>query len=154
MQVYRISQTRYARVLTASGNYGRWNSEGQMMIYCAGSVALACLENLAHRSGTALTAGDFSLAIISTPADLEIAEITLKELVDIENDWHTVPNYILTQKIGDSWLAKHNTALLKVPSAIIDFEYNYLINPNHADFAQIKPVVIQKFTFDPRLKTG
>lgn len=154
MQVYRISQTRYASVLTASGSYGRWNSEGQMMIYCAGSVALACLENLAHRSGASLAAGDFSLAIISIPDDLKIAEITLKELVNLKNDWHTVPNYTLTQRMGDNWLVEHNTALLKIPSAIIDFEYNYLLNPNHADFAKIKPVVIQKFTFDPRLKTG
>jgi RES domain-containing protein len=44
------------------------------------------------------------------------------------------------------------TAVLKVPSAIIDLEYNYLLNPAHPDFEKIKIRSVNKFTFDPRLK--
>ena len=51
MEIYRICLAKYASELVASGNPGRWNLRGQLVIYAAGSRALACLENVVHRSG-------------------------------------------------------------------------------------------------------
>lgn len=152
MLVYRISQTKYANQLVSPGISGRWNSEGQKMIYTAGSVALACLENLAHRSGTSLISGNFSIAIISIADEIKIENISNTDLVTINSNWTWVDNYPITQKIGNNWLNSGKSAILKVPSAIIDLEYNYLLNPNHNDFAKIKVVEINRFAFDPRLK--
>lgn len=122
------------------------------MIYTAGSVALACLENLAHRSGTSLISGNFSIAIISIADEIKIENISNTDLVTINSNWTWVDNYPITQKIGNNWLNSGKSAVLKVPSAIIDLEYNYLLNPNHNDFAKIKVVEINRFAFDPRLK--
>ncbi len=129
MLVYRISQTKYANSLTASGIDGRWNFLHQKMINTAGSVALACLENLAHRSGTSLAAGNFSLAIIDI-SDLKIEEIRSEDLASAHANWNSVDQYPFTQKLGTDWLNGNTAAVLKVPSAIIDLEYNYLLNPN------------------------
>jgi hypothetical protein len=43
------------------------------------------------------------------------------------------------------------SAVLKVPSVIIPGEFNYLLDPEHADFRLIKPTPPEPFSFDPRL---
>jgi len=152
MHIYRIGQTKYANDLKGSGVDGRWNSKGQYVIYTGGSLALSCLEKLAHTSGTSLYAGDFSVTMIRVPDQLKIKEITLNQLLKINSDWTKVINYPYTQSMGDAWLRNRETAILKVPSAIIDLEYNYLLNPAHPDFSKIKISVVKPFSFDTRLK--
>jgi len=154
MFVYRISQTRYAHSLHVPGFAVRWNSEGYKMLYTAGSLALSCLEVLAHKSGTSLQAGDFSVAIIDISNEVLIKEITLEKLQALDEHWYSVDNYPLTQQLGDQWLNSMESAILKVPSAIIDMEYNYLVNAAHPDFSKISIANISKFTFDPRLKAN
>lgn len=152
MQVYRISKSEYAKVLTASGSYGRWNSEGRRMIYTASSASLACLENLAHRSGTSLSAGNFSLSVIEIPETLPIIEVKLAELFTLSPQWRKVAQYPAIQIIGNKWLDKQSSVLLKVPSAIVEADHNFLLNPDHPDFNRIKITDIQNFIFDARLK--
>jgi RES domain-containing protein len=152
LNVYRISQTKYAHDRKGSGIDGRWNSLGQYIIYTGGSLALSCLEKLAHTPGTSLYSGDFSVAILHIPDTLPVFEITIARLTKLNANWYKVINYPVTQFLGDTWLRKMETAVLKVPSAIIDLEYNYLLNPAHPDFEKIKISSINKFTFDPRLK--
>jgi len=152
MFVYRISQTKYANSLTASGIDGRWNAINQKMIYTASSVALACLENLAHKSGASLAAGNFSIAIIEVLDELKIEEVKIGDLANVHANWNSVGQYPFTQKLGSDWLNANTAAVLKVPSAIIDLEYNYLLNPNHASFIGIRIVKVDRFNFDVRLK--
>jgi len=61
-------------------------------------------------------------------------------------------NYPITQELGDRWLQRGKSAILKVPSAIIDREYNFLLNPDHAEFSKVHIASVSKFVFDPRLK--
>jgi len=152
MHTYRIGQTKYARDRVGSGVDGRWNLAGQYVIYTGGSLALSCLEKLAHTTGTSLYAGDFSVTIFDIPNILKIKEITINELIKLNADWHKVINYPITQNVGSTWLQNQDTAVLKVPSAIIELEYNYLFNPAHPDFQKIKISTVNKFTFDSRLK--
>lgn len=154
MLVYRISQSKYANSLSAPGIAARWNSTGQRIVYTGGSLALSCLEILVHKNGASLTSGDFSVSIISIDDSLMINEITSEELQNLTDQWHQIDNYPVTQNIGNKWLRDGKTAILKVPSAIIDLEYNYLINPDHPDFSKIEIASISKFTFDPRLKAN
>ncbi len=113
---------------------------------------MACLENLAHRSGASLAAGNFSLSIIEVADALKIEEIKIEDLANLDPNWNSVDQYPLTQKLGNDWLNANTAAVLKVPSAIIDLEYNYLLNPNHASFSGIKIVSVERFRFDVRLK--
>jgi RES domain-containing protein len=154
VKIYRIGQTKYARDTRGSGIDGRWNSLGRYVIYFGGSLALSCLEKLVHTPGTSLYTGDFSVTIAEVPDRLPVKEVTLKELFKLDPDWNKVINYPITQSIGDAWLQSLETAILKVPSAIIEMEYNYLVNPAHPDFNKIKFVAVNKFTFDSRLKAG
>lgn len=152
MQTYRIGQTKYARDRKGSGIDARWNLLGQYVIYTGGSLALSCLEKLVHTPGTSLYSGDFSVTIFELPERLAIKEITTQQLIKANPEWTKVINYPITQKIGSNWLKEQETAILKVPSAIIDLEYNYLFNPAHPDFDKIKITAVNKFTFDGRLK--
>jgi RES domain-containing protein len=152
MLTYRIGQTKYARDRRGSGIDGRWNLLGQYVIYTGGSLALSCLEKLVHTPGTSLYSGDFSVTIFDVPDSVEIKEITITQLVKMHADWTRVINYPITQRMGDSWLKEQESAVLKVPSAIIEMEFNYLFNPNHPDFEKIRIAAVNKFSFDSRLK--
>ena len=76
MEIYRICLAKYAGELVASGNPGRWNLRGQLVIYAACSRALACLENVVHRSGEGLNSL-FKVIRIEVPDTLAIAELPL-----------------------------------------------------------------------------
>jgi RES domain-containing protein len=53
--------------------------------------------------------------------------------------------------IGDKFLKDSKFLVLKVPSATVQGEFNYLINPRHKNFDQIKILKIENFNFDERL---
>ena len=65
-------------------------------------------------------------------------------------DWHTPPSK-LTQQIGDDWAARQASLLLRVPSAVLPLEHNYLINPSHPDFSLKRLEPAQQFRFDERV---
>jgi len=144
--LYRICLAEYADNLVASGKSGRWNRDGEQMIYTAGSMALACLENLVHRSGASLQA-EFSVITLFVPPGISIGTLSDKKLGD---DWENKP--AITRQTGSAWLRKGETAILKVPSAIIQAEFNFLLNPFHTNFGEIKIIFKQAFNFDYRLK--
>jgi RES domain-containing protein len=148
MRVFRISLSKWSNKLTASGFPGRWNSKGKFVIYTAGSRALACLENVVHRSGEGLN-NNFKVMVIEIPSKVKITEIRKKEL---PKGWYKYKSYSKCQKIGDTWIMDQETAVLKIPSSIISKEYNYLINTSHKDFRYIKLIEIENFDFDPRIK--
>lgn len=152
MLVYRITKAKYASSLVAPGFAGRWNTEGEGMIYTGGSASLSCLEVLAHKSGAALNSGKFSMAVIEIPDSVAMTEISLQLLQDLNPEWFKVIHYPITQKLGNQWILEMKSAVLKVPSAIVDREYNYLLNPLHPDFFKIKVVDVIPFNFDSRLK--
>lgn len=49
------------------------------------------------------------------------------------------------------WVKRRQTAILKVPSAIVPYEYNYILNPAHSDFCRLQIGSPQRFRFDTRL---
>ena len=146
MIVYRITTDKWCRNLQASGNSARWNSRGSFMIYAAGSRALACLENIVHRSGE-MSCKIYKVMLIEIPASLEIQEIKKSSL---HKDWKSLTNYSYCQQKGNQWLKEGTTCILKVPSVIIDEEFNYLINPQHNQFKKIKLADVEEFSFDAR----
>lgn len=152
MLVFRITQTRYANTLSAPGVSGRWNSGGMQLVYTGGSAALSCLEVLAHKTGASLQSGNFSIATVEIPEFLVVSEILIDELSAIDACWMNPEQYPLTQAIGDQWILSQASAVLKVPSAIIPDEFNFLLNVNHPDFEAIKIVRVNRFSFDTRLK--
>ncbi|RZK24240.1 MAG: RES domain-containing protein [Hymenobacter sp.] len=148
MEVFRISAPRYAQRLTASGVANRWNTAGQYIIYTAASASLACLENVVHRGAEGLQA-PFKLMRLAIPDQLVVEEVPAAML---PADWQQVTSYPQCQEIGSAWYQLRRSAVLKVPSAIITSESNYLLNTSHPDFGQIALLDTEDFTFDPRIK--
>ena len=146
MKVFRITTAQWCKSLTASGYPARWSAKGRFVIYTAGSRALACLENLVHRSGEGNNAL-YKVMIIEMPDTIEIDVLDESTL---NKDWHTIDNYVYCQSLGSKWLNESKAAVLKVPSVVIKKEHNYLINPNHPDFNKIKLTSNEDFDFDKR----
>ena len=146
MKVYRITLAQYAQKLYAPGTAARWNSEGRFVIYTAGSVSLACLENLVHRNAAALNAS-FKLMYIDIPDTITINELPAGSL---GQDWEL--DLMQTRAFGNRWLDEQQGLVLRVPSAIVQEEFNYLLNPAHPQFAQISLLGSEAFNFDRRLK--
>lgn len=133
----------------ASGRAARWNPNETEVIYTASSRSLACLENVVHRSQVGLNQL-FSILTIEVPDNLKKGVIKLS---DLPTDWREFAQMPLTQNIGENWLTKSETAILQVPSSIIEEEVNYLINPQHIDFKKIKLLRTDRFVFDMRIKS-
>jgi len=154
MLVYRITKAVYADRFVASGGAARWNergpaSPGMYVIYTAATRALACLENVVHRSGEGLTE-TFRVMVIDVPDALSI-ETRSPETLPV--DWFDLQQYDTCQRIGGEWLRSGRSAVLKVPSAIMPNEWNYLLNPGHPDFRLITLRYTEPFLFDPRIKS-
>jgi RES domain-containing protein len=150
MEVHRITHKKWSKQLTASGFPARWNTAGIFIIYTADSRALACLENVVHK-GSADFLVPFILMSIFIPDDLKILEHTAK---DLPPNWSKSGDlgYRICQPFGDNWILKSDSAVLKVPSALVPKESNYLLNPRHPDFTRITIIEEEPFIFDERIK--
>ncbi|MBC8048134.1 MAG: RES family NAD+ phosphorylase [Fimbriimonadaceae bacterium] len=150
MIVYRITRKKYSADLSGSGARlygGRWNSIGKNVVYTSESISLAALEVLANMTVDSIP-DDLQLITIKFADTIRITTIKLNQL---PNNWSNAePSYQL-KKVGDLWLKKNKTLILKVPSAIIPQEHNYLINPSHLFFSKIKITDISDFSFDKRI---
>lgn len=148
MIVYRLAMGPFKEDLTGTGAKlfgGRWNDVGYPALYCTQYVSLAVLEILV-RTGTNFLPVDYHLIQIAIPAKLFIQKIQKNKL---KKDWKTDSEY--TQWIGTEFLKTAVHPVLEIPSAIVDDENNFLLNPDHEDFKKIKIVSIAKFDFDHRL---
>ena len=150
MQVYRISLAKWTNKLNASGNKARWSKKGSYVIYTASTRALACLENVVHRAGEGLQQS-FKVMVINVPEDILVEEIPLENL---EEGWNKSDDstYEICQAIGEDWLERAESAVLKVPSSIIQKESNYLFNISHPAFKRIEIIDLEDFEFDLRIK--
>ena len=155
-RAWRIVNTRFsADAFNGEGARlygGRWNNPGVRMVYTAGSISLATLELLVHLDSTAaLTA----YSICSVDFDDSLLEIL--DPARLPSDWHQSPPPIQLQVIGDHWISLASSVVLKVPSAIVEDESNYLINPAHKDFAKLvlgrmKPLGVDSCLISPLLR--
>lgn len=151
MQVYRICLTKYANSLFASGRGNRWNSEGNFVIYVAANQSLACLENVVHRSGEGLNQ-PFAVMVIEVGEDVRAEEISM---ADLPEGWHRRRMYPHCRKLGDAWYERGETAVLRVPSAVVPGDSVYLLNGRHPDMlaGRIRLLRTEPFRFDPRIKS-
>jgi RES domain-containing protein len=151
LSCWRIVQERFAgQAFTGEGARlygGRWNSPGHPVVYAAGSRALAVLEMLVHLDGPQLLSS-YQLYEAVFP-ELLVTEAAADKL---PRDWRDDPAPRSTQAIGDDWIRGSSSAVLRVPSVLIPEEHNYLLNPRHAEFGQVRISAPEKFAFDPRLK--
>ncbi|MCX6276566.1 MAG: RES family NAD+ phosphorylase [Bacteroidetes bacterium] len=149
MEVFRISKETHANNLTSSGSENRWNKRGQKVIYTGSSRSLSTLELIVHKSSIVPTVPYKIMVIYIADNENLVRQIRINEL---RKDWRTLAAYSTLQNIGSQWYDHQETLLLKVPSAIIPYEYNYVINTEHPDFMQkIQLIRIEDYFWDDRL---
>jgi RES domain-containing protein len=107
---------------------------------------LCALEVLANASRLP---ADLSVIEIIIPRTIAVHALTISELPEGWND--PIPS-VATRDLGTNWVKLGATAILSVPSSIVPRERNYLLNPNHPDFAKIRFGAPEPFQFDSRLK--
>ena len=138
MVAFRMHRSSY-EVFDTIGSFrqpGRWHLAGAHVIYAAQHVSLATLETLIHAGGRKMPPR--VITRIHIPDDLSIESAP----------WMTMPN---SQGFGDIWMREERTAVLRVPSVVVNrMESNFILNPRHAEFSRIRSDQPEEFVFDPR----
>ena len=143
MLVFRLVDPRFADLSGTGGMKvdGRWHKKGRRVLYAAQSQSLAILEKRVH--------------LRDLPDELRLMKIEVpgpkhwETVKDLPPDWAS--QRVWTQAYGDRWLAEKRSVVLQVPSAIVPQEFNYLINPDHGEFARVKLRSVAPFRMDARL---
>jgi RES domain-containing protein len=148
--VWRVFDRRYredAFTGRASARFGgRWNLPGTRVVYCGGSLSLATLELLVHVEDTESLRGmEWLAAAVALPGPSIHVPPRLPE------SWRTYPCTRDTQAFGSDWAAAGRRLALRVPSAVIPSEFNYILNPAHPGFRRLKRYPPRPFDFDRRL---
>ncbi len=150
MEVYRLSRKKFANSLCGKGaamKGARWNPVGVELIYTAANRSLAMAEVAIHFTLATLPV-DYMMISIFVPDDISLQKLNV---YDLPTDWNKFPHPTSTQSIGDAFVADNKCCILQIPSSVTRGDYNFLINPNNADFTRIKIIDIANFPFDNRI---
>jgi RES domain-containing protein len=115
------------------------------MVYTSTSRALAALEFFVN------------LDPIEAPDNLLMAEATVPEasvetikLDVLPRNWRGLDNK-RCRDVGSEWARSLRSVALKVPSVVVDGDWNVLLNPKHPEFGKVKIGVTKPFRFDERM---
>lgn len=123
---------------------GRWHRAGRPVVYLAETPSGALLEVLVHLEIDPEDIPD-SLRLLR----VEIPDHASMRTADaLPSSWEADTSS--TRNMGDSWLAQGETLLLRVPSAIMPYTNNVLLNPVHHQ-ASLVNVQIENVKLDKRL---
>jgi RES domain-containing protein len=149
--VYRLTKLRYQdQIFSGLGGLyaeGRWTPRGKPVVYTSGSISLAVLEyTLNYRRRGWVPASVLSRAVIPDEVPIDVVTLT-----DLPRNWSAPDPPSKLRDIGQRWLERGPSAILKVPSAVVVEEWNYLLNPQHADFKKLALGKPKRYQFDRRL---
>jgi RES domain-containing protein len=151
LTVFRLGKFAYRAQLFngQDGLYasGRWTPRGRPVVYSSASISLAVLEytvNYRRRGWVPATV----LGRASIPANVRVQTVSIE---DLPANWFAADSPPELHRIGGKWLERGETAVLKVPSAIVIEEANYLLNPLHEDFRKLTFSAPKIFSFDRRV---
>ena len=150
---WRIVKSRHAATAfdgEGAGLYGgRWNSPGTPMVYTSSTISLAVLEVLVHLQEANLLS---SYSLIAARFDDAFVERLDRSM--LPEGWRAYPAPSELRRIGDEWVRSQRSAVLEIPSVIVERESNYLLNPTHPDVSSLVIGEPEPFTFDDRLPGG
>lgn len=149
--VWRLTAVRHAqRAYTGEGARlygGRWNHSGIPLVYTSATLSLAALELFVHLDGD-IAPDRLTARAAELPGDLTIPVL---EIADLPANWRTYPAPEALKDLGTAWTRSGASLALAVPSVVIPHEHNLLLNPAHPDFARVRVLPAEVFSFDPRM---
>jgi RES domain-containing protein len=127
---------------------GRWSSPGRAVIYASLSYSCAMLELLVH-SNIGRVPLTHQMITVNVPKTVKVEK---KELAELPLGWNS-SSHSIARAIGDQWLKEKRSAILLVPSVVVNMEWNAVVNPLHPDFTRLivsdpVPVVWGKRLFE------
>jgi len=149
MQVWRLFPRRFRS--TAFGGVGglyaasRWDHLGVAMVYTSTSPALAALEFFVNLEPNEAP-DDLAIAEASVPDEL----IETLELDLLAPNWRGL-NHQTCRDLGSGWAASNRSLALQVPSAVVEGDWNVLLNPKHPEFTKVKIAAPKPFHYDERM---
>ena len=153
VSAYRIFKTKFARTWDdGEGAFrygGRWNTRGTRLLYLSSSLALATLEILVNL-------GEERLLDNFSYVELQLEESAIADVDHVKRlppNWNECPPPLAVQHIGDEWASSRSSLILRVPSAVIPTESNFLINCEHDDFSSIGKSRPKVYSIDRRLRS-
>ncbi len=152
-RVYRIVRETYPKTpLDGEGSFrfgGRWSSHGVRIAYTAEHLSLAMIEYFVH-----IDANDPPKDLVVVAADIPdgVSRLVLGPR-QLPSNWRQVPAPPCLANIGNSFAAERKNAVLVLPSALVPSESNWLINPLHAEFAEMQVHPPEPFRYDARFFT-
>lgn len=148
---WRITKRKHQKIaFTGDGARrfgGRWNNPGIPVVYTAQSQSLAVLEMLVHLDSPQLLE-----QYVLFEVEIDSSLVTSVEPGSLPRNWRDEPPPPQVQAIGDEWTTSGTSAALRVPSALLPSESNFLLNPRHGDFARLRIGRPIPFRFDARLR--
>ena len=96
-----------------------------------------CTTELAVHTPLGIIPSDYWLLTISFPDSVEMLNVDTKSL---PSDWKSFPYDHSTQALGVQFISDAKYLIIKVPSVVVQDEFNYLINPAHKSFGKVKVV--------------
>jgi RES domain-containing protein len=148
--MWRLTRKKYAsEAFTGEGARrfgGRFNSSGTRAVYAAESLALALVETLA---GLTDYADLYRYVFFRVELDKEHVEAVSSE--DLPKGWDARPPTGATRQVGNTWLSDRRSLALRVPSVVVPYSYNYVLNPKHPAFSELEVQGSEELPVDPRL---
>ena len=151
MKLWRIAaETRQFKADDLSGrgtaaNPGRWNDEGEPVVYCAPTIAMAVLETASHIDDAGLPMNRYLIELDVPDTLWEQREE--KAASQLPVTWDAVPAGQASVKVGSGWITSRRSAVLVVPSVIVPDESICLINPGHRSASRILTRVVRLFEY-------
>jgi RES domain-containing protein len=136
----------------AAANPGRWNDEGEPVVYCAPTIAMAVLETASHIDDAGLPMNRYLIEIDVPDTLWEQREE--KAASQLPVTWDAVPAGQASVKVGSGWINSRRTAVLVVPSVIVPDEFICLINPGHKSASRIRTRVVRLFEYHRLFRGG
>jgi RES domain-containing protein len=149
MIVYRVGRTKHARDLSGEGakiNGGRWNRKGIPCVYTSESRALSLLEYTVN-----VNVEEIPRALSITSIEIPDSDILVLQTSSLPGDWKAVPAPSSTKDFGSRLLRTSGKPVIKIPSSVIDQEYNYILNPLITP-SLFKIIEIKDLVYDIRIK--
>jgi RES domain-containing protein len=150
VRLWRISNYNDLSGLGGLKASGRWHEKGRHVVYTSDHPASALLEVMVHLEIDFEDLPDnYQLLEIDVPDDVAIESVTIASIEKVSQDWKEDPK--TTRDLLLTWFEEVRTVVVAVPSAIMPFAKNYLINPRHKDAARISVVQAARYPHDRRL---
>jgi RES domain-containing protein len=152
MIVFRVANLKYKEAtLTGIGAEkvgGRWNQVGTRAIYCSENISLALLEYYIHSENSANLPKKILVAKIEFPD-----EFLINTLEKLPERWKQYPYSSKTTEIFSNLARNNDFFALKVPSTIVPFEFNIILNPLFKEFGKVEIIEFLDLPIDGRLKS-